>query len=547
MNPDLKKTLKPYKTRVEPKTENVFDDAFWEKIDFVVNALDNNLARQYTDGKCVLYGKPLFESGTLGTKANSVICLPKLTPSYSEGVVAGEDGGIAKCTLRNFPSLPLHCIEWAREKFDDFFVVDADNVNSFLENTESFLEKLQQSPLEAFDTLKSVQRWLELSKKPSLELCVELIFNEFVKQYRDQIKDLTNAFPEDARNTRTTDDGKTIDLGLFWHGHKRFPNIAAFSVENDLHLDFVFHGAAILASVFGLTAPVTRDQVKKIASALKEWEWKPSGKKIELDEDKKDDKKEDKEKPTPEVSEDEASEIKKLIASLKELNVKDYKKLNAADFEKDDDKNHHVDFITTATNLRAWNYQIKSSSRAECRMVAGRIIPAIATTTAMITGFVQIEILKYIKKAELEKFRAATVNLGVNNYTIELLPDPLKKKTGMDQSTYMQVTAVPEGWTIWDNIKIEAPDATLEEFLALFTKQHHGCKADTVTSSDGKVLYLFSDKDSYEKNKSRKVVDIYTEVAGPVFPSNRKYLVLEISGEDAEGNTALVPDRKSVV
>lgn len=173
MNPELKKNLHPYKTRVEPKTENVFDDGFWEKIDFVVNALDNNIARQYTDSKCVLYGKPLFESGTLGTKANSVICLPKLTPSYSEGVVAGEEGGIAKCTLRNFPSLPLHCIEWAREKFDDFFVVDADNVNSFLENSEAFLTKLQQSPLEALDTLKSVQRWLELSKKPSLELCVE--------------------------------------------------------------------------------------------------------------------------------------------------------------------------------------------------------------------------------------------------------------------------------------------------------------------------------------------------------------------------------------
>jgi len=39
---------------------------------------------------------------------NSVICLPFKTPSYSEGAVAGEEQGIAKCTLRNFPSLDIH-------------------------------------------------------------------------------------------------------------------------------------------------------------------------------------------------------------------------------------------------------------------------------------------------------------------------------------------------------------------------------------------------------------------------------------------------------
>jgi len=44
---------------------------------------------------------------------NSVICLPFKTPSYSEGAVAGEEQGIAKCTLRNFPSLDIH---WSAHK-----------------------------------------------------------------------------------------------------------------------------------------------------------------------------------------------------------------------------------------------------------------------------------------------------------------------------------------------------------------------------------------------------------------------------------------------
>ena len=33
------------------------------------------------------------------------------------------------------------------------------------------------------------------------------------------------------------------------------------------------------------------------------------------------------------------------------------------DFEKDDDDNFHIDFLTIATNLRAWNYQLELASR----------------------------------------------------------------------------------------------------------------------------------------------------------------------------------------
>lgn len=65
-------------------TEDVFDDAFWSSLDGVWNALDNVVARRYTDSKCVLHERPLLESGTLGTKANCETILPHQTQSYSE-------------------------------------------------------------------------------------------------------------------------------------------------------------------------------------------------------------------------------------------------------------------------------------------------------------------------------------------------------------------------------------------------------------------------------------------------------------------------------
>lgn len=77
INPAL--TVKDYQTRVGSDTEAVFNDAFWEKLDFVVNAVDNIKARLYVDARCVWYAKPLLESGTLGTKANSQMIIPYKT------------------------------------------------------------------------------------------------------------------------------------------------------------------------------------------------------------------------------------------------------------------------------------------------------------------------------------------------------------------------------------------------------------------------------------------------------------------------------------
>ena len=68
--------MKDHKLYVAQETEHVFNDAFWERLDFIVNAVDNIKARLYVDARCVWYEKPLLESGTLGTKANSQMVIP---------------------------------------------------------------------------------------------------------------------------------------------------------------------------------------------------------------------------------------------------------------------------------------------------------------------------------------------------------------------------------------------------------------------------------------------------------------------------------------
>merc|ERR1719272_1034124 len=87
-----------------------------------------------------------------------------------------------------------------------------------------------------------------------------------------------------------------------------------------------------------------------------------------------------------------------------------------ADFEKDDDDNFHIDFVTACANLRASNYSIPTAPRHKCKMIAGRIIPAIATTTASVTGLVMFEMLKVLQNKPLESLRNGNYNIGTNDY-----------------------------------------------------------------------------------------------------------------------------------
>lgn len=57
-------------------------------------------------------------------------------------------------------------------------------------------------------------------------------------------------------------------------------------------------------------------------------------------------------------------------------------------FEKDDDNNGHIDFVTSASSIRARMYSIEPADRLKTKRIAGKIIPAIATATAAVAGLV---------------------------------------------------------------------------------------------------------------------------------------------------------------
>jgi len=122
---------------VNEETENFFNEKFWKKNDFILTAVDNKIARKYIDNQCTKYTKTLIDTGTLGTAGSSQVFVPFKTCCYND-ILDIPESSIPLCTLRNFPSKIEHCIEWALDKFGEFFTIPIEELQKFLEDKESF-------------------------------------------------------------------------------------------------------------------------------------------------------------------------------------------------------------------------------------------------------------------------------------------------------------------------------------------------------------------------------------------------------------------------
>jgi len=60
------------------------------------------------------------------------------------------------CTLRNFPYLISHCIEWARSKFFEVFVKPSEFLCEFKANSEKTKEKIKRRMKEEMSEMKEL-------------------------------------------------------------------------------------------------------------------------------------------------------------------------------------------------------------------------------------------------------------------------------------------------------------------------------------------------------------------------------------------------------
>lgn len=451
INPDT--NVIAHENKVGKETLGVYGWKFFDKVDVVANALDNVDARLFVDSLCVKYNKPLLESGTLGTKGSVQCVIPDLTESYGS-LQDPPEQSIAVCTLKLFPYKFEHVVQYARDLFEGFFNRIPSNLAK-VRDTPDCLKQMTPTDLATIhEDLVILTKGCE-----NYKYCINLAYKQWHILFRDVIKQLVRKYPKDHKDE---------DNILFWSGTKMFPRAFDFDAEDQTHLDFIIYFSHVWADMIGIPmhkryTVERRDKYKTFLARLsppsevvcKDVSQNPvvNGKTKKVVKDNHD------------------SNPEELIAKITDLvsTNKDYlANVKTIEFEKDDDSNHHIDFVTAFANTRASNYYIEPKDRFATKGIAGKIIPAIATTTSVVSGLVSLEMYKVfyndmLKNTKdhksyqtLQRFRYGSFNLAVQSF-------------GFSESNPAKYISINNEYnSIWTKHNVD-PDQTLDELINTWT------------------------------------------------------------------------------
>ncbi|CDO73925.1 hypothetical protein BN946_scf185016.g82 [Trametes cinnabarina] len=109
-------------------------------------------------------------------------------------------------------------------------------------------------------------------------------------------------------------------------------------------------------------------------------------------------------------------------------------------FDKDDDDT--LDFVTAAANLRSAAYGIPGKSRWEVKEMAGNIIPAIATTNAIIAGLIVLQAFHLLRRS-YSSLRNVHVQFKPSMPLSAIAMCPPNPACGVCRDTYTEVLCDP--------------------------------------------------------------------------------------------------------
>ncbi|CAG8534712.1 537_t:CDS:10 [Acaulospora morrowiae] len=302
-----------------------FNVEWFKSFDIVMNALDNLDARRHVNMMCLAADVPLVESGSEGYlgqvtvikkgKSECYECQPKPTQKT-----------YPVCTIRSTPSIPIHCIVWAKNYlFGQLFGIPEDDEGLGQEVTEENAEEIANLKRETLE-LKNIRE--AMGSQDYTKIVFQKVFKEDIDRLlmmEDMWKtrkppvpliydDIEKLRDETESQSSTAEDNHTLKDQRSWNLAENFT--------------------------------VFLDSVRRLSTRL-------------LNE----------KKTNPNAS---------LI------------------FDKDDAD--ALDFVTATSNLRARVFGIEEKTKFQVKAMAGNIIPAIATTNAIVAGLIVMQAFKVLNE-----------------------------------------------------------------------------------------------------------------------------------------------------
>ncbi|KAF8650727.1 hypothetical protein AX16_005100 [Volvariella volvacea WC 439] len=334
--------------RITPIHGNIkepqYDIAWFKQFDIVLNALDNLGARRHVNKMCMAAQIPLVESGTAGY-LGQVQPLVKDRTECFDCVPKPTPKTFPVCTIRSTPSQPIHCIVWSKSYLMGQLFGEDEDAGAELDEAEKQGENAQEIAALRKEALafQAVRRALRFSGQ-----------NDAAKMVFQKV------FDADIRNLLSMSD--------MWRS--RQPPVP-------LDFDKILDGSFVLERKINgqqngvANGPIANGHANgssQPASRLKDQQTLTLRDNVLL-----------------------------FISSINRLAARLQQGEQTISFDKDDDDT--LDFVTATSNLRSTAYGIETKTRWEVKEMAGNIIPAIATTNAIISGLIVLQALHLLRQS----------------------------------------------------------------------------------------------------------------------------------------------------
>jgi ubiquitin-activating enzyme E1 len=476
--------IKDYQLLINDDTRDIFNDEFIEKQNILVSAVDNILARKYIDNLSTFFNKIYINSGTEGIEADSHIFYPNKSICLND-MPFSEKKEIPECTLKSFPTKIEHCIEFSKNIFKELFEQCITDIKLLFEDEQHFYNILENinNPNQLYLILEIYKNIFHVIENKSLYTIIKYAFFIFIYYFEYIINKLLKEHATSNINKRPSPlkidltDGNTI---LYF---KSF----FYIISDIINLDEEFNIETIKTVIKQEKIFINEDIFDR-ETLIKNFEKEISHLKID-------------------------NKVKEGIKSMKQII-----------FEKDNDNNYHINFILSFSNLRANNYNIENTDFLNAKEIAGNIIPAIASTTAAITGISCLQIYTLLQTDNLMAFRNADLNLGIAIFDLYVPGKKIYIDDFINDKDVIEKKVVPRKFTVWDKIDIIGPNKTVKNIVDDFKEKYN---VDIYyINYNCKLLSSPSDPD----DDCDKTIESLLKENNEKYNEKQKYIELEIFG-----------------
>lgn len=162
-------------------------------------------------------------------------------------------------------------------------------------------------------------------------------------------------------------------------------------------------------------------------------------------------------------------------------------------FDKDDEDT--LNFVAAAANLRSHVFHIQNKTKFDIKQIAGNIIPAIATTNAIISGFSNLGSLDFFRNAsQAHRSKSVFISIKPNKRATSALvekPNPKCASCGITSKAIVDISK-------------SSLDMTLKQFIDAVVEKYGYSGDVSIILGSSKLIYDYD----FEDNVQKKLKDI---------------------------------------